>query len=154
MNAVVTNQDFRFFKLDNHKADFILLDSPCTSEGTVRKEWDVLSEWSERRIIGMCRLQKQLITKGFDMLKRGGSMVYSTCTFAPEENEEVVQYLLDNREGAKVEKIDLKGLKTCPGVEKWGKAEFSGEVKKVCRIWPHHNNTGGFFLAKVRKGVE
>ncbi len=153
LNTVITNQDFRFFSF-REKLDFILLDSPCTSEGTVRKEWDVLSEWSEKRIIGMCRLQKNLITKAFDMLKPGGSMVYSTCTFAPEENEEVIQHLLDNRNSVKIEKLELKGLKVSPAVDKWGKVEFSQEVQKVCRIWPHHNNTGGFFIAKVRKGVE
>ncbi len=153
LNTIVTNQDFRFFPT-GQKFDCVLLDSPCTSEGTMRKDWNALSHWSEQKIFGMSRLQKQLILKGFDSLKEGGVMVYSTCTFAPEENEEVVQYLLDNRKEVKIEKISLKGFKLSPGILNWDRKEFSKEIEKTVRIWPHHNNTGGFFVARIRKLVD
>ncbi len=150
LNTITTNQDFRSYPT-NQKFDCILLDAPCTSEGTIRKDWNVLSHWSEQKIVGMSRLQKQLILKGFDLLKEDGIMVYSTCTFAPEENEEVVDYLVNNREGVMIEKINIKGLKLSNGIGEWNNKKFSEEMKNTVRIWPHHNNTGGFFVAKVRK---
>ncbi len=150
LNTVITNQDFRFFQL-SLQPDFILLDAPCSSEGTIRKDPDVLKRWSEKNIFGMSRLQKQMILRGFDLLKHGGLLIYSTCTFGPEEDEEVVQYLVEKRDGVKVERIEVKGLRISPGVEKWGEREFDSQIQNCGRIWPHHNNTGGFFIAKIRK---
>ena len=77
-------------------------------------------------------------------------MIYSTCTFAPEENEEVIDFLL-NKTSAKLEKINLPGIKTMQGITKWNKTEFNSELNKTMRILPHHNNTNGFFIAKIRK---
>ncbi|HLD42316.1 MAG TPA: RsmB/NOP family class I SAM-dependent RNA methyltransferase [archaeon] len=150
LNTIVTNQDFRFFT-SKEKADTVLLDAPCTSEGTVRKDWNVLSHWSEAKIFGMSKLQKQLILRAFDLVKTGGQLIYSTCTFSPEENEEVVQYLLQNRQGVEIEKITLNGFKLSSGIQEWGKQKFDPEIRKTCRIWPHHNDTDGFFIAKIRK---
>ncbi len=150
LNTIITNHDFRFFDFPE-KFDDIILDAPCTSEGTVRKDWKVLTEWSERKIFGVSRLQKSLILRAFDLLKSGGQMIYSTCTFAPEENEEVVDYLLKNRKGVDIEKINIDGFKLSSGIGEWGKKTFDPEVQKTSRIWPHHNDTGGFFMAKVRK---
>ena len=78
-------------------------------------------------------------------------MVYSTCTFAPEENEEIIQFLLEKREDVKIEKCELSGFRFGTGLEKWGEREFDSQIQNCCRVWPHHNNTGGFFLTKVRK---
>jgi len=150
LNTIITNQDFRFFQL-KEKADAVFLDAPCTSEGTIRKDPDMLSHWSEAKIFGISRLQKQLILRAFDSLGGDGLLMYSTCTFAPEENEEVVDYLLKNRKGVVIEDIKLDGFKLSPGIEGWEKKEFSEEIKKTSRVWPHHNNTDGFFLAKIRK---
>ncbi len=166
LNTIVTNQDFRFFTISGNrslsdqngpvsspkeKADIVLLDAPCTSEGTVRKDWNVLSHWSEAKIFGISKLQKQLILRAFDLVKTGGQLIYSTCTFAPEENEEVVQYLLQNRQGVEIEKITLNGFKLSSGILEWGKQKFDPEIRKTCRVWPHHNDTDGFFVAKIRK---
>ncbi len=150
LNTIITNRDFRSFSFPE-KFDIVLLDAPCTSEGTIRKDWNVLSHWSEAKIFGISRLQKQLILKGFDFLKEGGTMVYSTCTFAPEENEEVVQHLLENREDVIIEKIKLNGFELSEGILNWNKKGFDGQIKNTARVWPHHNNTGGFFMAKIRK---
>ena len=150
LNTIITNCDFRFFSFKN-KFDIILLDSPCTSEGTIRKNKSVLSSWSEKKIFGMSRLQKQFILKAFDLVKEDGLIIYSTCTFAPEENEEVIQHLLENRKDAKIERIKLDGFKLSSGIDEWNGNSFSEEVKKSSRVWPHHNDTDGFFLAKIRK---
>ncbi len=148
LNALITNQDLRFFP--DLQFDSIILDAPCSSEGTIRKSQKLFNTWNERKIRGHSKLQKHLILRAFEILKPGGVMVYSTCTFAPEEDEGVIDYLLEKRP-ASLEEISIPGFKTSPGITEWKKNEYSEEVKKCARIWPHHNDTGGFFMAKVRK---
>ncbi|MEK6807860.1 MAG: RsmB/NOP family class I SAM-dependent RNA methyltransferase [Nanoarchaeota archaeon] len=148
LNVAITNIDGRVVK---GKFDKILLDAPCSSEGQIRKDWKVLSRWSEEYIKTFSNLQKQLIKHAFEILKPNGTLVYSTCTFAPEENEEVVSYLLDGFGNAQLEEIKLKDFKTSEGITEWQGKRFNPEVRKCIRIWPHQNDTGGFFVAKVRK---
>ncbi len=148
LNVAITNVDGRVIK---GAFDKILLDAPCSSEGQIRKDWKVLSRWSEEYIKSFSNLQKQLIKHAFEILKPNGTLVYSTCTFAPEENEEVVSYLLEKFESAKLETINLKGFKTSEGMTEWQGKKFSPEVRKCIRVWPHQNDTGGFFVAKIRK---
>jgi len=148
LNVAITNVDGRVIKGQFNK---ILLDAPCSSEGQIRKDWKVLSRWSEDYMKSFSNLQKQLITHAFEILKPNGALVYSTCTFAPEENEEVVSYLLENFENARLEEIKLNDFKTSEGIAEWRGKKFSPEVKKCIRIWPHQNDTGGFFVAKIVK---
>lgn len=149
LNAVITNRDLNAFQ--NLRFETILLDAPCSAEGTVRKNFDVFETWSEGALKNYSNVQKQLIVKAFDMLMPEGSLVYSTCTFAPEENEEVLQYLLDCRPEARLGKMRFEGLRTAEPVRSWNGAEFDARIRDAIRIWPHHNDTGGFFLAKVGK---
>jgi len=149
-NTVITNQNLLHFS-KQLQFDVVLLDVPCSGEGTIRKTDSVLQGWSERVICCHSKLQKQLIVKAFDLLAPGGVMVYSTCTFAPEENEAVVDTLLSERGEAKLETVSVPGFRLSSAVLEWEGTKFSGEVSKVARVWPHHNNTDGFFLAKVRK---
>ena len=148
LNTMITNQDLRFFP--NLQFDAILLDAPCSSEGIMRKNDKLFKSWNEKKIYGHSRLQKQLIVKAFDLLKEGGVMTYSTCTFAPEENEEVVGYLLSKRE-ARIEKIELPGFRLSQGITEWRKKEYPPEAENCARIWPQHNDTGGFFIARIAK---
>jgi NOL1/NOP2/sun family putative RNA methylase len=147
-NTVVVNMNVLNMK---GKFDSILVDAPCSSEGTLRKNPDVIGRWSESQIRASSALQKRLIVKCFEMLKEGGSLVYSTCTFAPEENEAVVDYLLSNSVGAKLERFVPRGFVTRPGVSSWNGKPFGFDTKLVARVWPQDNDTGGFFIAKVRK---
>lgn len=78
-------------------------------------------------------------------------MVYSTCTLAPEENESVVNTLLKERKEAHLEEVAVPGFRLSPAVMEWKGTRFNEEVAKVARVWPHHNDTDGFFLAMVRK---
>ncbi len=149
LNTIITNMDLRYFPRAGF--DVVILDAPCSAEGTMRKNAELFLSWSEREIRKHAALQKQLILKAFDLLLPGGSMVYSTCTFAPEEDEAVVDWLLKNREGAVLEPIGFEGLRTSPAVMEWEGARFDERVSAAERVWPHHNDTGGFFLAKVRK---
>ena len=150
INTIITNQNLLHFPAQP-QFDVVLVDAPCSGEGTIRKTDSVLQEWSERVIEGHSQRQKQLIAKAFDLLSPGGVMVYSTCTLAPEENELVVDTLLRERKDARLEKVSVPGFRLSPAVMEWNGTKFSEEVAKVARVWPHHNDTDGFFLAMVRK---
>jgi len=147
-----SNRDLRLFEKGNNSFDIILVDAPCSSEGTIRKNPTMLSKWfnQKKRISGYANLQQQLINKAFNLLKPEGCLVYSTCTFAPEENEGVINWLLE-RHPATIEQIDIPRMKLSPGILEWNGKVFNSEIKKTVRIWPHHNDTDGFFIAKVRK---
>ena len=149
LNAVITNRDLNAFQ--NLRFETILLDAPCSSEGTIRKNYDVFDSWSEGAIRQYSNVQKQLIVKAYDMLMPEGTLTYSTCTFAPEENEGVLQHLIDSRPEVRLEKVSFDGLRASETVSSWNGVEFDEQIRNAARIWPHHNDTGGFFLAKVKK---
>lgn len=148
INTVVTNEDLRQYP--SAEFDVVLLDAPCSAEGTVRKNPTLLNRWSLRRIHSCATTQRQLILSAYDLLKPNGVLVYSTCTFAPEENEGVLTHLLTNR-NAEIEPIDLPGLKYSTGLPSFQNTQYNTSIKRVIRVWPHRNNTDGFFIAKVRK---
>ena len=154
INTIVTRMDAAKLNASHIQFDKILLDAPCSAEGTIRKDWKVLSRWSETLIHGLSRLQKHITTNAIHALKPGGTMVYSTCTLAPEENEEVITNLLDKVKGLTVEKISLDGLKTRPGIEEWQDRQYAEQVKNCARIYPQDNDSEGFFVAKLRKSLE
>ena len=149
-NSVITREDGvslcgKFAKM-NFKFDKILVDAPCSCEGTTRSSPKVLTMLSENLIKHLSSTQKRLAGEAFKILKIGGELVYSTCTYAPEE---VVSYLLDNFP-AKLEEIKLP-LKTRPGILEWNGKKFNPEVRKCARVYPQDNDTEGFFIAKFRK---
>ena len=151
VNTVIVIVDGRLYgKYKPEYFDRVLLDAPCSSEGTLRKDRSILYRWKKGLIKRMSHLQKAMIISAFRTLKKGGVMVYSTCTFSPEENEEVVDHLLKEEEGVEIMKIDIN-LKIRKGIVKWEDKTFSEEVKKCIRIAPQDNDTGGFFIAKIKK---
>lgn len=149
LNYISTLKEGRFFR--GFSFDKILLDAPCSGTGTLSKSPRTTLEWNPYGIRRLAGIQKQLIKAAFENLKVGGSMVYSTCTLEPEEDEGVVSYLLDNFSNAKVQKVSLGGLKTSKAVTSFGKKEFDPLVKNCLRIWPQDNKTDGFFVAKIKK---
>jgi NOL1/NOP2/sun family putative RNA methylase len=132
--------------------DRVLVDAPCSSEGTIRKSAQALDHWSVAAIERFPSIQKRLIVAGYLALKPGGLMVYSTCTVAPEENESVVAYLLHRHPEAEVCAAELPGLVMRPGLREWGREPFSEAVGRCRRILPQDNDTEPFFIAKIRKG--
>ncbi len=130
--------------------DKILLDAPCSGEGMVNKNEKVFSHWSERRIKIFSKKQKKLISHAFELLTPKGTLLYSTCTFGPEENEGVVDFLMEKLPDAGIEKINVS-INNDTGMKSWGDAVFDERLSRCLRIYPHHNNTGGFFVAKIRK---
>jgi 16S rRNA C967 or C1407 C5-methylase (RsmB/RsmF family) len=131
--------------------DKILLDAPCSLEGTIRNTPQILTNWKEPTIKRLSKLQKGLINSAFKCLKPNGILVYSTCTFAPEENEAVINYLLKKNPNAICEPISIPNLKVRPAILKWGRSEFDKQVENCIRIYPQDNDTEGFFVAKIKK---
>ena len=132
--------------------DRILIDAPCSGEGTLRKDPSMRAGASKRTIDRLSKLQKRLIVRGFDLLRTGGRMVYSTCTFAPEENEAVVAELLWRREHAAIESISL-ALPHAEGVRRWNGETYPDTVAGTVRLYPQHLDSGGGYVACIRKSV-
>jgi 16S rRNA C967 or C1407 C5-methylase (RsmB/RsmF family) len=131
------------------KFDGVLVDTPCSGTGAIRKNWEIIRMWSKAGIRRLSSTQKSLILKGFDSLKTGGIMVYSTCALSPEENEGVVDFLLKKRD-AQIMKINLK-IKRDEPVLDWEGQSFDQSIENCLRIYPQTNDTEGFFVAKVMK---
>jgi tRNA (cytosine49-C5)-methyltransferase len=148
INTIITN--FELHKFPEMKFDFVFLDAPCSADGTIRKSPDIMRRWSINRIKGYSERQKDLILRAYDLLAENGTLVYSTCSMAPEENEAVVDWLLNNRQ-ANLVNIRLDNFIFGDTVLNWGDKTYSSEISKAVRIWPHHNNTDGFFIAQVSK---
>jgi NOL1/NOP2/sun family putative RNA methylase len=131
--------------------DRVLVDAPCSSEGTIRKSAHALDRWSVAAIERFPSIQKRLILAGYLALKPGGAMVYSTCTVAPEENEVVVAHLLARQPEAEVREAELPGLVMRPGLREWERESFPEVVTRCRRILPQDNDTEPFFLALIRR---
>ncbi|VVB84072.1 tRNA (cytosine(49)-C(5))-methyltransferase [uncultured archaeon] len=153
MDMIMTRRDgialCRRFKEENFLFDKILLDAPCSGEGTIRSTPRTLEMWNIKTIENLSKLQKSLIASAVEILKPNGELVYSTCTHAPEEDEEVVDFALKNFK-IKTEKINLP-LKTRQGIIKWQEKEYLEDVKYSCRVYPQDADTEGFFIAKLKK---
>jgi NOL1/NOP2/sun family putative RNA methylase len=131
--------------------DKVLLDAPCSLEGTIRNTPKVLKNWKEYTIKRLSRMQKGLINSAYKALKPGGVLVYSTCTFAPEENEAVVNFLFKKYPNITCEPIPITNIIKHQGLIRWRKQEYNEQIKNAVRIYPHDNNTEGFFIAKIKK---
>lgn len=139
----IGNQYFEAF----HK---VLLDPACTGLGTLHKSPEVLTWWTPHHCERMASGQKSLIASAVKALQPGGLLCYSTCTLTPEENEEVIDYAV-NEFPVELEAITLRGLKLRSGLTSFGNAIYHPSLEKACRVYPFHNETEGFFIAKLRK---
>src|SRR6056297_1067895 len=146
----VTNADARNYSLAPFGFDAFdraLVDAPCSCEGTIRKNPDALEEWSEGHVHSIAGVQKGILRRAIQATRPGGTVVYSTCTFAPEENEAVVDHVLD-REDCEVVPFEL-ALDHDPGLTEWDGETYDQSLSRAVRIYPHQNDTGGFFVAKL-----
>jgi len=149
-SLAVTNADARNYSLNRFDFDAFdrtLVDAPCSCEGTIRKNPDALDNWSEGHLSSVAGIQKGIIRRAIQATREGGTVVYSTCTFAPEENEAVVQHALET-ESCRVVDFDL-GLEHSSGLTEWDGETYDSSLEKAARIYPHQNDTGGFFVAKL-----
>ncbi len=149
LNCVTTNHDLRQWPQDQFPV--ILLDAPCSSEGTLRKNPHLLLRWQEALLDGHASLQQQLIRRAFDLLSPGGVLLYSTCSLAPEENEAVIDTLLREKPHATIEPVTIDGITLSPGLTQFEGRDYDTRVKDSARLWPHIHNTDGFFMARISK---
>lgn len=148
--AVVKNYGESFGNRYFQVFDKILLDPACSGLGTLHKSPEVLSWWTPNHCVRLARGQKQLVKSAVKALKPGGTLVYSTCTLTPEENEEVIDFAL--REfPVELEPIDLPKLTVRPGLTSFEDKVFDSRLSKALRLYPFENQTEGFFIARLRK---
>ncbi len=125
--------------------DRVLVDAPCSGEGMFRKEDAALTDWSEDNVAMCAARQKSILFAAAKLLRPGGRLVYSTCTFAPEENEGVIAAFLKARPDYSVEASDT----FAPGVPGW--ADGNPALAGTCRLWPHRLLGEGHFAAVLRR---
>lgn len=141
LNSIITRGDAARVNYKN-KFTKVLLDAPCSALGS---GFAASGRWTQSVSIHLSLLQKRMILRAFDSLKTGGELVYSTCTYAKEENEEVVKYLLENRPFAKL---------TNPNIDishDSGLSDYGAEFSNCYRIYSHQSQSEGFFISKIKR---
>ena len=140
-------------KLENYFSEFfdkILIDAPCSGEGMFRKDKKMVKAWEEHGPAFFSKLQRSIITQSARMLKPGGIMLYSTCTFDVLENEGAIEYLLKE-----FPEFHILEMQSYEGFAK-GRPEFSEsgnpDLARTVRIFPHKMKGEGHFLALLQKG--
>ncbi len=137
-NALVTNAHPQFLA-DRYAGFFdrVLIDAPCSGEGMFRKEEAAVTDWSEETVQMCARRQTEILHSGAELVRPGGRLVYSTCTFAPEENEQVIEAFLQQHPEFSPEEVDAP----------W----FTPGENGTFRMWPHKLLGEGHFAAVLRK---
>lgn len=137
-NIVVTNNDPKDFESLPGFFDAVIVDAPCSGEGMFRKDEGAIKEWSEYNVTMCAKRQREILTSVWDTLKTDGKLVYSTCTYNREENEDNVRWICEEL-GAELLTIDLNGINNIT-VSDYG-----------YRFYPHKTRGEGFFLSVLRK---
>ena len=128
--------------------DKILVDAPCSGEGMFRKEEAAVTDWSEETVFMCARRQAEILHSASVMLRPGGRLVYSTCTFSPEENEGSVSEFLHTHPDFSIEAVDAPWFS--PGRPDWIEHPVPG-LEKTFRLWPHRLLGEGHYCAVLRK---
>lgn len=128
--------------------DRILVDAPCSGEGMFRKEAAAVADWSVETVQMCARRQDEILKSAAVMLRPGGRLVYSTCTFAPEENEGTVSRFLHTHPDFHVVKVDAPWF--APGRPDWIDDPAPG-LEKTFRLWPHKLKGEGHYIAVLEK---
>ena len=148
-NVVVTSSDPAKFAGLPGFFDFILIDAPCSGEGMFRKEPEALHEWSPEHVKHCAARQRRILRDVWDALKPGGFLLYGTCTYNREENENTVKYI-----------VESLGAETVPVDSEFTDSEFTRTAGispsvaadiAACRFYPHKTRSEGLFLALLRK---
>lgn len=138
-NVIVTNESAdRLAKVFPSYFDMIVLDAPCSGEGMFRKDSDAIQYWSADYPAQCAALQREILESAIEMLAPQGQLIYSTCTWSPEENEEIVAWLVEEFH---LELVDIPKIN--------GMVEGIG-YPETARMYPHHFKGEGQFVAKFR----
>lgn len=154
-NGIVTNEDSG--TLADHFGCYfhaILVDSPCSGEGMFRKNPEAMEEWSPENVELCAARSEEILDNAARMLLPGGTLVYSTCTFAPEENEQEIANFLAKHEEFSLVSVDFPQFEK--GRWEWLKEEqqketVASEIEKTMRLWPHKLHGEGHFVACLKK---
>lgn len=129
--------------------DKILIDAPCSGEGMFRKQPAMAASWDPDSPARFSKLQSDIVLSAADMLREGGMLLYSTCTFSPEENEGTIdRFLRERPEFTLLDVPPYEGF--CEGIPECGNGR--AELTKCVRIFPHKMDGEGHFLALLKKG--
>ena len=146
-NVIITNESpDNLAKVFKGYFDKIVVDAPCSGEGMFRKDHSAVKYWHKDYPAECAHRQKLILEEAMKMLKTGGELVYSTCTFAPEEDEQIVAWLLENYD------LTLEPITKYDGMDS-GRPEFADgneDLTKTIRLMPHHFEGEGQFLAKLK----
>lgn len=138
-------------KLSGKQFDRVLLDAPCSGEGMMNLDnTKDFSSWSVSQVKRLQQLQKRVLTQAWQLLKPGGTLVYSTCTMAPEENEAVIDYLLRTNPDAAIVPIELRLPNRIDTVKAWNGKQFAPELRGCLRLKPSPG-IEAFFVCKLQK---
>jgi NOL1/NOP2/sun family putative RNA methylase len=152
VNVTTTCKDAANWPVEAGQFDRILLDAPCSSDGTLRRNPDLVGRLGPELSERMAARQRAMLRKAVQRCRPGGRILYSTCTLAPEENELVVRDILREYDGRiRLALAEVPGLITARGVTHWRGEDLGPEIARCVRVWPHHNDTGGFFMAVLEK---
>ncbi len=152
---VILGDGIKFDKRNSEFVNFfnkVLVDAPCSGEGSFNlNNAKSYKYWNIHKREDMSKIQKGLLIAGFRMLKPGGTLIYSTCTFGVEENEMVLDWFLEKLQSeAKIEKITLELRNTMQGKTFWKGKKLNPQISNSIRILPNGLFTG-FFVAKIKK---
>lgn len=140
--TVVSQNDPRDFSQLPNFFDLMVVDAPCSGEGLFRRDPAASDEWSEGNVKLCAERQRRILADVWDSLKEGGLLVYSTCTYSPQENEDNLAWLRQEQ-GAETLRLELDPA--------WGVTHTEAEGMSGYRFYPHKTRGEGFFMAVVRK---
>lgn len=155
-NAIVLNEKpERMLKVFQGYFDKILIDAPCSGEGMFRKEEEMMQQWERHSVQEFASMQRELLGQAAQMLALGGMIVYSTCTFSPEENEAQIAEFLDKHPAFDVVPVEGFGSGRPDWLRSpWCEEEFSDRAREAvagtARLWPHRLRGEGHFVAVLR----
>jgi len=152
LNITTTTADAANYPKAAGLFDKVLADVPCSCEGTCRKDPSVARRQSLADSLKLVGAQTAVLRKAMQRCRPGGRIVYATCTFAPEENELIVDAILrESGEQLRLLPVQTPGFVTTPGLTTWQGQVLHPDLRHALRIWPHQNDTGGFFIAVLQK---
>ena len=143
-NTFVSNNDPRDFKRLGAYFDAIIVDAPCSGSGMFRKDPAAINEWSESAVLLCSQRQQRIIADIYPALKQNGTLIYSTCSYSKQENEDISDWLCDT--------FGLVSVQV-PLEKDWGIEETLSDTHKCYgyRFYPHKVKGEGFFIACFRK---